>query len=277
MRTLTTLGIWFIIFGAVLLAGPVFGFGTISADRGVMVQTADDSDSLLKITDTSEQTVVTPESDAVFFQLTDTTEQIDDITVESVSITGVETAGLDVTAEQIDENEYTVSVACHESDIETDAPVSVTLEATGDVHVVADRTTNHAVSIECGAAEDTYDDEFDGGNDAIEIEDDGRFEDEVAISGSGSIDAGGNLVFEDEMNVDGSASIAAGGDITFEDEVTITGSGSITAEGDITFEDEVELSGSGSIHAGGDITFEDEVDTGGGGTSITADGEINGL
>ncbi|OIB58948.1 hypothetical protein [Natrialba sp. SSL1] len=272
MRTITLLGVALVLIGTVLLAGPAFGFATISADRGVMVQTAGDDEGLLEITDTSEQTTVTPESDADLFQVTDTTNQVDDVTVESVSLGGVETAGLDVTTEQTDDNVYAVSVACDESDTETDAPISVILEASGDVHIVADRTTEHGVSLECGddGEEETYEDEVDS-NDDIEIDDDGSFEDDVDIGGGGSIDAGGDLTFEESTELRGD--ISADGDIMFEGDVDITGGASIEAGGTIHFKAGADING--GVHAGEDVIFDETPDTSGG-SSITADGEVIG-
>lgn len=49
VRTVTALGIGLVLLGAVLVAGPTFGFSTIAGDRGVSVGTAEDPDALLGI------------------------------------------------------------------------------------------------------------------------------------------------------------------------------------------------------------------------------------
>ncbi|ADD07289.1 uncharacterized protein Nmag_3747 (plasmid) [Natrialba magadii ATCC 43099] len=271
MRTITTLGIGFIILGAVVLTGPVFGFGTISADRGVSVQTAADNESLLEITDTSEQATLTPESDVDLFHLTDTTGQIDGVEIGSVSIDGVDAADFDTTVDQSDD-EYVVSIACGDSAANTAAPVSVELVTSGGVSVTAERTTAHAIPLECGSddEEETYEDEVDS-NDDIEVDDDGSFEDDVDIRGGGSIDAGGDLTFEGETKLRGD--ISADGDITFEGDVDITGGASIEAGGTIHFKAGADLNG--DVHAGEDVMFDEPPDTSGG-SSITADGDVIG-
>ncbi|ELY91789.1 hypothetical protein C483_09629 [Natrialba hulunbeirensis JCM 10989] len=251
MRTITLFGVALVLIGTVLLAGPAFGFATISADRGVMVQTAGDDEGLLEITDTSDGATVSPENEPTLFEVMDTTGQISDITVDSVSIAGTETADLDVIVEQ-DDGTYTVSVACDESDRETAATISVTLEASGDVHVVADRTTENTVSIECGAEEESYDDEFDGGNDDIDIEDDGTFEEDVDLDGNGGIAAGGDLTFEDDVELDGTSQISTNGTITFEGSVSLDGNSVVYAEEDIICTEPPEISGNADITAEGE-------------------------
>lgn len=49
VRTITALGVGLVLLGAVLLAGPTFGFSTIAGDRGVNVQSAQDSDALVEL------------------------------------------------------------------------------------------------------------------------------------------------------------------------------------------------------------------------------------
>ncbi|AFZ74517.1 hypothetical protein [Natronobacterium gregoryi] len=245
MRTVTILGVAFVLAGTVLLTVPAYGFSTSNADRGVAVQTAEDSDALLEITDSSQEAAVTPESPTAIFDLLDTTGQIDDVTVISASITGVEATALDVTATPTDADRYSVTVACHESERETAATVTVTLETSGTVHVVADRTTDHALQIECETGEDTYSES--SVTDDVVIEGDSRFEEPVDIKGGGSISGEGALTFEDELEIRGSGGIDVDGDITFEETVEISGAeASITAGGDITFKNGVEISGAGN-------------------------------
>lgn len=55
--SITTVAIVFVLAGAMLLAGPVFGFTTLVADRGMQVDTADDESALLGMTAAEEPTI----------------------------------------------------------------------------------------------------------------------------------------------------------------------------------------------------------------------------
>ncbi|MFP8956521.1 hypothetical protein ACLI4Y_07320 [Natrialbaceae archaeon A-CW3] len=68
MHVVSKLAVVLVVVGAVLLAGPVFGFTTIGADRGVSIDTADTESALLAITSIDE----TPnnQEDAVVLEIT---------------------------------------------------------------------------------------------------------------------------------------------------------------------------------------------------------------
>ena len=73
MNALGKLGLVIVVVGAIVLAGPVFGFSTIAADRGVSVTTSDDSTALVGINATGE----TPDNqnDAVVVEITNNADE----------------------------------------------------------------------------------------------------------------------------------------------------------------------------------------------------------
>ncbi|MDF9744928.1 bactofilin family protein [Natrinema salsiterrestre] len=125
MNTVVKLGFVFVALGAVAMAGPVFGFTTIAADRGVSAETASDANALVGIETTGE----TPDkkNDAVIVEITNNANQAydpleTDVTIDdpngalavssgfATALSSGDTTGLEVTCDGGGDGTATVTV-----------------------------------------------------------------------------------------------------------------------------------------------------------------------
>lgn len=83
VRKYTAVAIGMIIFGMVMISGPVFGFSTIASERGVNIDTADDSNALLGIEATGD--LPDNQNDATVIEITNNAHE--DYTVLDTAVT----------------------------------------------------------------------------------------------------------------------------------------------------------------------------------------------
>lgn len=153
MGSITKFGAAFVVVGAVLLAGPVFGFTSVIADRPVNVATAEDPHGLLGVTDISGSgdSEVKKNSPGAVFALDDNVGSIaaTDIEVTNVKFEGVDSALEGEVNEASDEHDFVVEITCGDSNLNNDGNLTVGLTVSGDVNIELDRTTENAVTVKC--------------------------------------------------------------------------------------------------------------------------------
>ncbi|UTF54406.1 efflux RND transporter permease subunit [Natronosalvus rutilus] len=149
------LAVVLVVIGAVLLAGPVFGFTTISADRGVSVNTASDPNGLLGVIDNSAagSADVVPSNNqrGEVFHIDDNAGLFDvnDVTINEVRFNGQET-NLDAQVETDGTNgDYAVVVTCGTSNLKDQGTLTVDLTASSSVTVDLERTTGAEIDVNC--------------------------------------------------------------------------------------------------------------------------------
>ncbi|WP_049900683.1 hypothetical protein [Natrinema sp. J7-1] len=293
MNAFTKLAVVFLFVGAVLLAGPVFGFSSLAANRGADVSVGG-SDALIGV-DATHLTLDGPRDEA--------TVSIENNAGRRLSLEAEDTTGPDV---QVDGQlsgtlaageSLQVTVSCNGGGASgTDSGIVTVTEAISDDGsiTVRDATLPVTVDYECTGGKpgtppgQPSDDDVviePGGksNDEIDsdgtvwIGDGGKANDEVKAGGDVSIgtggktndevEAGGNIVTADDYTANGE--LSAGGDVSIGDggktnnEVTAGGSittgDDYTANGELTATEDITV-GSGSkiqngISAGGDISI----------------------
>ncbi|MHC3437556.1 hypothetical protein ACYJ1Y_05485 [Natrialbaceae archaeon A-gly3] len=129
-RTLTIVAVGLIVLGAMAMVGPTFGFSTIAGDRGVNVNTADDSSALLGIEETGDTPDNQNDVDVIEitnnagedYETLDTEVTIDDpndaLAISNdfdESLPQGEVTGLELTCEGGGDGEATVSVGADAS------------------------------------------------------------------------------------------------------------------------------------------------------------------
>lgn len=153
--SLTKLGLVLVVAGALLMAGPVFGFSTISADRGVSVGTAEDPEALLGIMDNSGTTSAdihpsTGQEGDVFF-LNDNAGHfsVNDISADVLAFNGATTA-LTASVETADDNnDFVVHVRCGDSTLNDAGQLTVQLTAESAISLELKRTTMNQIDVQC--------------------------------------------------------------------------------------------------------------------------------
>ncbi|AGB14967.1 hypothetical protein Halru_0323 [Halovivax ruber XH-70] len=148
--SLTKLGAVLVVAGALLMAGPVFGFSTLAADRGTTVETAPTESALLGIQPTGE----TPDNqnDAPVLTVTNNAnERFDtlDTQAEIVSDPNGALAISDGFGSSLDPDAQTdLSLTCASGGT-GQATVEVTANAVGSTLAVEDITYTHTFSYSC--------------------------------------------------------------------------------------------------------------------------------
>ncbi|WP_394738888.1 hypothetical protein [Natronococcus roseus] len=154
MRTIKSLAILCVVFGVVLLAGPTFGFVSISADRGVSVGTADDEEAYLGIE--AVDTVVSDQNDAetVLVMTNNADEELSidaDVTIQGSGLE--EASGFDDTLSPGEETTYAVTCEPGTGAGETDLEVAVD-SASGNGISIEDLERSFAIDRECPGESD---------------------------------------------------------------------------------------------------------------------------
>ncbi|MDG5760739.1 hypothetical protein QA600_15485 [Natronococcus sp. A-GB1] len=154
MRTTKSLAILCVVFGVVLLAGPTFGFVSISADRGVSVGTADDEEAYLGIE--SVDTVVNDQNDAetVLVMTNNADEELSidaDVTIRGPGLE--EASGFDDTLSPGEETTYAVTCEPGEGVGETDLEVAVD-SASGTGISIEELERSFAIERDCSKGSD---------------------------------------------------------------------------------------------------------------------------
>lgn len=126
MRPTKSLAILCVVLGVVLLAGPTFGFVSISADRGVSIGTADDGDGYLGLE--AVETVVSDQNDAetVLVMTNNADEELSidaDVTIRGSGLE--EASGFDDALSPGEETTYTVTCEPGTGAGETELEVAV--------------------------------------------------------------------------------------------------------------------------------------------------------
>ena len=91
--TITKLGVVLVVAGALLMAGPAFGFSSLAADRGVNVDTAENQHALLGVVDSYDGDLITnhppgqPDEIAEVIELTNNANS--DFTAVDVEVDGI--------------------------------------------------------------------------------------------------------------------------------------------------------------------------------------------
>ncbi|MFA9502056.1 polymer-forming cytoskeletal protein [Natrinema sp. H-ect1] len=142
-----------LLVGGVLLAGPAFGFATVSSERGVTAMVAgDQQNAYLGIEDnTATENQIRPNSQVEVLRLHDNGVGIDstaDIEAEIVEFAGEQDDGFDVSVEE-ENGKYPIVVECAGSDGGTGTMV-FDLEATGTATVDTTWKTENEVDVNCG-------------------------------------------------------------------------------------------------------------------------------
>ncbi|USZ71064.1 hypothetical protein [Natronosalvus halobius] len=157
MNAVSKLAVLFVVVGVILLAGPVFGFSTLSADRGVSVSTASDPNGLLGIIDNSgnRSANVSPSGNqrGEIFYVNDSTGLFSasdaDVNADIVSFNGQNT-DLEAHVKTDGTNsDYTVVVTCGTSEFKGQGTVTVQLTASSSVKIELERTTSAEIDVNC--------------------------------------------------------------------------------------------------------------------------------
>lgn len=154
--SITTLAVLFVLAGAMLLAGPAFGFSTLDADRGVSASTADDPNAYLGVIDNSAASGadVHPRNDrrGEVFYLNDNADAFDASSIEATAVAfdGGAT-NLQATVETASGgNDYVIAVRCGGSTRNNaDGTLEVDVTAEGSLGVELTRTTSQPISVNC--------------------------------------------------------------------------------------------------------------------------------
>jgi len=167
---LNVVAVGLIVFGALAMAGPTFGFSTIAGDRSVTVATADDPNANLGIEDVySDQTITSGDAQSLirltnqFDQPLGGTDGTIDIKVADVSgdIQDNSALAVDSQPSQLDPGEgENVDVICVDETIKGKKTVDITLrvvEASGQAVSVTDATAGPVTNVEvqCSKAEES--------------------------------------------------------------------------------------------------------------------------
>lgn len=166
MNTFTKLAVACILTGTVLLAGPVFGFSSFAADRGVHVTSADDQDAYLSLYDNTPNGLgVNKEGDtAAIYDLVDRNSEFgeSDFTAD---VARIEDSNGNVMVDPPligsvtgSGDDFQLQIECDPNDnngvSNDDYLVTVDLTAdSGSVTIDLERQTNERVSIKCQGEE----------------------------------------------------------------------------------------------------------------------------
>lgn len=145
----------FILIGAVLLAGPTFGFSSIAADRGVMIAVTDDPNAYLGVIDNSESTAANIQNkndESLLYYLNDNTgafsseEMID---ADAIAFEG-STTGLEARVEaDSGSNDFAVIVSCGSSNLKAQGSLTIEIAASNGDRVELQRTTTDTIDVSC--------------------------------------------------------------------------------------------------------------------------------
>ncbi len=274
MNAFTKLAVVFLFVGAVLLAGPVFGFSSLAANRGADVSVGG-SDALIGV-DATHLTLDGPGNEA--------TVSIENNAGRRLSLEAEDTTGPDL---QVDGRlsgtlaageSLQATVSCNGGGTSgTESGIITVTEAISDDGAITVREATLPVTVdyECTGGkpgtppgqpsdDDTVIEPGGKSNDEIDsdgtvwIGDSGKANDEVKAGGDVSIGTGGKT--NDEVE--------AGGDIVTGDDYTANGE--LSAGGDISTGTNVKMND--EVEAGGDVSIGDGGKTNG---EVTAGGSIS--
>ena len=152
VRPIAAVGVLLVVVGAVLLAGPLYGFTTLAADRGVSVSTADGADAYLGLVGT-DAAIDDPDDEAEIATLTN---NVGSELALAVDVTFTDGADDDLEAETPQTvapgETVAVTVACDGQggapNQATTATVTVT-EATGDGVTITDVSADSSLEYTC--------------------------------------------------------------------------------------------------------------------------------
>jgi|GEM_PF-3465847 len=188
MNTITKLAGVFIVLGAVLLAGPVFGFETIAADRETSVSTADPSDALIGITEQSS-TVDHKNKETEIASIKSNTNAIDITTLDSTDIVVSDSSDLLDTGTELQNGNWAVTATCAGNNAggKTETTVLVT-EVVGDGITVSGASSTFDVSVTCGDGDLTADwyeyvEEYTGNSKTVQFTIKNTANESVTVSG----------------------------------------------------------------------------------------------
>lgn len=164
--TIKRLGFALLIGGALLLVTGTMGFSAVSAERTASITVADDPDAYLGIVDNSgsSDADVTDTSTGELYYLYDNVGSYDTtnvaITIESIDYgDGTATTNPDLTVtirnadllEGVTQNyDLYVEISCDEGSTESGiGHLTVVFDASDTVSVLAERTTNQTINVDC--------------------------------------------------------------------------------------------------------------------------------
>lgn len=288
-------GVCLIAVGAVLVAGPAFGFTSLTADRGVQVSTGDDPGGFLGVIDNSdadEANVQNTNDESLLYFLDDNVGAFSStgaIDVDVVAFDGDPTSLEATVRSDGDAADYAVVVTCGGSNLNTAGTPTIEVVADGDgVDVHLERTTVNSIDVNCrgGGGGGTGP----AGFEADDVDPDGptqrfRFNaDALPSNGDASIDltvAQANAGVDYRDVDDGDLTLVSGrGDLSFDSNV-ITFDGRGNQDGTV----EIELTGfeitddrDGTAYYADDADRTDSDTFGvpavvGGGGDVTTDGD----
>ena len=278
-RLVITLGSLFIVVGAALFAGPMYGFTSLAADRGVQVSTATGEDAYVGIVPVDGD-IEGPSDEAQIATIQNNVGA--DITTLEADVT-FSSGGGDLEATVPDRiaagDTAAVTVTCAGQSGQpgtetTTADLVITKASTGDV-TVTDMVVQATLTYDCNPGNPGGGPPGGPPGNDVDVGSGEQRDGDIDTGGSvstgwdstvdGSIDAGGGVTTGSSSEV--------GGDITAGSDVT-TGSssevdGSIDADGDVTARSSSEVGG--GIDAGGDVTTRSSSEVDG---DITAGGDV---
>lgn len=153
IRTIIAVGL--IVVGVVTMAGPMFGFSSLAADRGVQVAAVDDPNGFLGVVDNSGSTdanIRNSNDESSLYYLNDNAGEFSSADAISADVTAFngETTELDARVEaDSGSNDYVVTVDCGNSNQKGDGTVTVDLFAAEGVRVELERMTAETISVNC--------------------------------------------------------------------------------------------------------------------------------
>ncbi|MFA9417260.1 hypothetical protein [Natrinema sp. HArc-T2] len=155
MKVIKNLALVFIVVGAVLLGGPVFGFSSFAADRDADVNVADDTSAYLGIFDNSPNqsadVISKNGGEGTVYYLDDNTGTFDAaaIDAEVIEFSGSST-GLVAQVDTTDTtHDFAVGVSCGTSDLKDTGNVTIHLNASDNPTIDLERTTSSQIEVDC--------------------------------------------------------------------------------------------------------------------------------
>ena len=298
-RLVITLGSLFIVVGAALFAGPMYGFTSLAADRGVQVSTATGEDAYVGIVPVDGD-IESPSDEAQIATIRNNVGA--DITTLEADVT-FSSGGGDLEATVPDRiaagDTAAVTVTCAgqggQRGTETTTVDLVITKASTDDVTVTDMVVQATLTYDCNPGNPGGGPPSGPPGNDVDVGSGEQRDGDIDTGGSvstgwdstvdGSIDAGGGVTTGSSSEVGGD--ITAGGDVTTGWDSTIDGS--IDADGDVTARSSSEVDGDidadgdivlgsgttvqGDVHAGQDLTIRNGVVVEG---ERTADGTYTG-
>lgn len=155
-RTLGRLALVVVLAGATALAAPQFALSSVEGDRNATLAAADDPTGYLGITDNSANIGRVDKDAREVFYLDDNVGAFaaTDVTATVVAYAncttdpGVSCPDVSVGLTSAS-NDFSVTVSCEGTDVQADDVMTLRIEATSVVTVVAERTTGSTVETKC--------------------------------------------------------------------------------------------------------------------------------